>query len=253
MKRLILIITLFTLFLNCASAAEIKTVTKDYNVVAADKFTISAKLVYPKQKNVMNYKTVVLLHSLGYNSNWWSTLPDELLQKGYAVLFIDFRGHGESIYNSKLARVSYTSLTRHAYAKYPDDVLTVIDTIKKENKRTFFNDWAIVGCDVGSATAIHVANKISYKPKTIVMISPVVEYKGLYVPVKYAELNNIDVLAITGSNDVTGEKANKYLKRFAQSTYAEYSADSKLVGMLMFKKDETLPKFIASWIYQYLN
>lgn len=253
MKRLIFIITLFTLFLNCAFASGIKTVTKDYKVVTADKFTMTAKLVYPKVKDIKNYKTVVLLHSLGYSSEWWSTLPDELLEKGYAVLLIDLRGHGNSILNSKLTRVSYTGMTRKAFARYPDDVLSVIEYVKKENKRTFFNDWAIVGSDIGAATAVHVANKISYKPKTIVMLAPVIEYKGIYVPVKYAELNNIDVLAITGKRDVSGERANNYLKKFAQSTYAEYTAESKSVGMLMFKTDDTLAKVIATWIYQYLN
>jgi pimeloyl-ACP methyl ester carboxylesterase len=253
MKRLILIITLFTLFLNCAYASAVKTVTKDYKVVTADNFTMTARLEYPKIKSAVNYKTVVLLHSLGYNSEWWSTLPQELLDKGYAVLMIDFRGHGNSILNAKLARVSWMSMKNSAFDKYPDDVLTVINYVKNENKRTFFNEWAIVGSDIGAATAVHVANKIEYKPKTIVMLAPVVKSKGLYVPVKYAELNDIDVLAITGKNDVSGVKANQYLKKFAQATYTEYTADTKYVGMLMLKNDETLPKVIASWINQYLK
>ena len=253
MKRLIIIITLFTLLFNCAYASAAKTVTKDYKIVTKDKFTLAAKLEYPKIKDAKNYKTVVLLHSLGYNSNWWSTLPEELLNQGYAVLLIDLRGHGNSVYNSKLVRVSWTSLKNKAYAKYPEDVLAVIDYVKNENKRTFFNEWAIVGSDIGAATAVHVVNQISYKPKTIVMLSPLVNVKNLYVPVKLAEINNVDVLSISGKYDVSSFKANEYLKKFAQSTYAEYISESKATGMLMFKTDETLAKVITSWIKQYLN
>ena len=196
---------------------------------------------------------MVLLHSLGYSSEWWETLPDELLDQGYAVLLIDFRGHGNSVYNSKLVRVSWNSLTNNAFAKYPDDVITIIDYIKNENKRIFFNDWAIVGCDIGAITAINVANKIEYKPKTIVMLSPLVEARSLYAPVKLAELNNIDTLSITGKTDVISIEAQNYLRKFAQSTFAEYTADSKSTGMLLLKHDSSLSKVIVSWITQYLK
>lgn len=253
MKKLIIILTFFLIFLNCAEAAKIKTVTKDYKVVTNDKFTIVSKLEYPKIKDKKNYSTVVLLHSLGYNSSWWEDLPQKLIDRGYAVLLIDFRGHGDSVLNSKLARVSWTSMKNKAFAKYPSDVITTIDYIKKENKRIFFDDWAIVGTDIGAITAIHTANEITYKPKTIVMISPAINSKGLYAPIKLAELNNIDILSVTGQKDVTGKNADNYLKKFAQSTYAEYTSTSKSTGMLMLKNDDTLTSVIASWIQEYLK
>ena len=43
--------------------------------VAKDGFNISATLTYPRIKNQKEYSTVVLLHSLGYNSQWWGDLP----------------------------------------------------------------------------------------------------------------------------------------------------------------------------------
>lgn len=253
MKRLILIITLFISFLNCSFAADIKTVTKDYKIVTKDGFSMTARLEYPKIKAKKDFSTVVLLHSLGYSSEWWENLPDSLLEKGYAVLYVDLRGHGKSVYNSKLVRVSWKSLTNKAYAKYPDDVYTVIDYVKNQNKRTFFNNWAIVGSDIGVSTAIYVANSIPYKPKTIVALSPIINGKGLFVPVKLAELNNIDILSITGTNDTDGSNANNYLKRFAQSTYAEYTSESKSNGMMMLKNDSMLAKIITSWIQEYLK
>jgi len=253
MKKSIIIITLFLSFLNCAVAANVKTVTKDYKVLTKDQFSLVATLEYPKLKEKKDFSTVVLVHALGYNSNWWGSLPDELLDKGYAVLKIDLRGHGKSIYNSKLVRVSWTSLRNKAYAKFPDDIITVIECIKTENKRTFFNNWAMIGSDIGGSAAILAANKISYKPKTIVVLSPVVSAKGLYIPVALAELNNIDILSITGSQDIKSKEANEYLKKFAQSTYTEYTSDSKPIGMLMLKNDESLSKVITSWISEYLK
>ena len=253
MKRFIIILAFFTFFLNVSSVNAENFVTKDYKVLTNDNFTIVATLQYPKIKEKREFSTVVLLHSVGYNSEWWADLPKDLLDKGYAVLKIDLRGHGKSVYNSKLVRTSWTGLKNKAFAKYPDDVVTTINYISKENKRVFFKNWAFVGADIGASTAIISANRFENKPKTIVILSPVVNARGLYVPVKLAELNNIDILSITGKDDLQSQKANAYLSKFAQSTYTEYSSGSTTTGMMLLNRDEMLSPFICSWIDIYLK
>ena len=253
MRKLIIILTLFITILNCNCAFSANFVTKDYKITTKDNFSMVATLQYPKIKEKKNFSTIVFLHSLGYNSEWWGSLPQEFLDKGYAVLKIDLRGHGKSVYNSKLCRTSWKNLTNKAYAKYPDDVTTVIQYIKSENKRTFFNNWAFIGADIGGSTAVIAANQIKYKPSTIVILSPVVSTKGIYIPVQLAELDNIDILTITGKDDLQTKKANNYLKKFAQSTYAEYESSSPSTGMIMLKHDEDLNEIITSWVEEYLK
>ena len=252
MKRLTIILTLFLFFINASIAAPEKTVKKDMKVLTADGFSMCATLEYPKSKQ-KEYSTVVFLHSLGYSSEWWEGLPEEFLDNGYAVLKIDLRGHGASVYNSKLVRLSWKSMTNTAYSKYPTDVIKVIEQVKSDNKKEFFNNWAIVGSDIGASTGVLVANKIAYKPKTIVMLSPVVSTKGLYIPVKLAELDNIDILTISGDGDTQGQNAQEYLKKFAQSQFAIYISESRSSGMIMLKKDKSLISFIKSWVDQYLK
>lgn len=254
MKKLIIILTSFLIFINClASCAAEKIVKKDIKIVAKDGFALTAKFEYPNIKGQMEFPTVVLLHSLGYSSQWWEGLPQTLLDNGYAVVLIDFRGHGESVYNAKLTRVSWKSLKPAAFAKYPDDVITVLNYIKDENKREFFNNWAIVGSDLGASTAICVANKISYKPKTLVLLSPDVKSKGVYVPVQLAELTNVDILSIQGTGDVVAMNNYEYLSKFAQGTFDSYVSSSRSTGMLMLKSDKTLTDVITQWITQYLK
>lgn len=252
MKRIIFILTLFLLLINTAFAASPYT-KKEIKVLASDGFSINAVLEYPKDKTKKEFSTVVLLHSLGYSSLWWESLPQDLLEQGFAVLRIDFRGHGNSVYNSKLVKTSWKNMTKSAYAKYPDDVIKVIEYVKAENsKRAFFNNWAIVGSDIGASTAILAAEKISYKPKTIVLLSPIVETKGLYVPVKLAHLSDVDIFSISGTNDITGVQAQDYLKKFAQAQFATYTSEAHSSGMLMLKNDKSLAKIITSWIKEYL-
>ena len=241
------------MFINLEVGAAQKVVEKEIKAVASDGFNISATLTYPKVKNQREVYTVVLLHSLGYNSQWWETLPNELLAKGYGVLAIDLRGHGNSVYNSKLTKNSWKNMKNSAYAKYPDDVLAIINQVKEENsKKIFFNNWAIVGADIGASAGVLAADKMPVHPKTIVMISPVVKAKGLYIPVSMAHLDGVDFLSISGTDDIMSKDAESYLVKFAQDEFATYTSESKSTGMMMIKNDQGLAKMIAEWIGEYL-
>ena len=114
MKRVaLLILTLFLLFINCSVQAAQKYTKKAIKAVSTDGFNINATLTYPKIKTQKEFKTVVLLHSLGYNSTWWGDLPQRLLEHNYAVLSIDLRGHGTSVYDSALERTSWKDITNN--------------------------------------------------------------------------------------------------------------------------------------------
>ena len=229
-------------------------VKKEIKAISIDGFNMEATLTYPKVKNQREFSTVILLHSLGYNSQWWETLPKELLEKGYAVLSIDLRGHGASVYNAKLTKCSWKSMKNSAFAKYPDDILAVIQKVKEENtKKLFFNNYAIVGADIGASAGVIAADRLPLNPKTIVMISPVVKAKGLYIPVNIAHLDGVDFLSISGTDDIMSKDAEVYLAKFAQNEFLTFTSDSKTTGMLMLKNDPDLNKMIAEWISEYLN
>ena len=222
MKRFTLfILALFFILINTSVCTAQNYVKKNLSVVAKDGFNLKAILTYPKIKNQKEFKTVVLLHSHGTDSTWWLDLPDSLLSNGYAVLTIDLRGHGQSVYNPKLMKVSWKSLTNNAYKKYPDDVVNVIDYIKNEYPRMqFFDEWAIVGSDIGGSAGVIAADKVNgTKPDTIVLLSPIVQTRGLYIPVSIAQLNGVDFLSISSVEDSTAIEAEKYLKKFAQNEF----------------------------------
>lgn len=254
MKRFLFILALFLVFTSVTAYSSPAVMHKDISVQSIDGFNIKASFDYPKTKKQNKFSTVVLLHSLGYTSEWWESLPKELLDKGYAVLKVDLRGHGESVYNKQLVRTSWKNMTNSAYAKYPDDVIKVIEHINVENsKKYFFENWAIVGADIGANTAIMVAEQMSTKPKTLVLLSPTIDLKGLYVPVKLAHLEKVDILSISGTADYASEEAQKYLEKFAQSTFVTYKSESKSIGMLLLKNDKPLSKIITTWISEYLD
>ena len=253
-KCSVILLICFVINFNLSLFAASTTIKKDISTKASDGFQIKANLEYPKVKGKKNFSTVVLLHSIGYDSDWWGDLPSKLLADGYAVLKIDLRGHGASVYNSKLVRTSWKNFTNSAFTKYPDDFIKVLEEVKAENsKKVFFDNWAIVGADIGANTAVLAAEKVSYKPKTIVMLSPTVDIKGMYIPIKLANLDHTDFLCISGDGDSASYNAQVYLKRFAQSNFKTYLSDSKSSGMLLIKNDNTVSTIITKWIEEYLN
>lgn len=255
MKRIIFIILALFLFLTNTSVDAAPALTKkDIKAVAKDGFNISATLTYPKVKGQKEIPTIVLLHSLGYNSQWWETLPKNFLDKGFAVLTIDLRGHGKSIYNSRFTKLSWKNLKNSGYAKYPSDIIAVIEEVKKENtSKQFFNKWALIGADVGASTGILATDKMKLSPEIVVIISPVVETKGLYIPVSIAHLDGTDFLAISGTDDTDSKDAAEYLRKFAQNQFVTFTSESKSTGMLMLKNDPGLSNFITEWVSEYLN
>ena len=141
-----------------------------------------------------------------------------------------------------------------AFAKYPEDVLGIINKVKEENsKRIFFDNWALVGADIGASTGVIVADLHPVNPKTIVMISPVVKTKDLYIPVNLAHLDNVDILAIMGDGDTDSSEATDYLTKFAQAHFSKLTSESKTTGMLMLKNDPGLNSTITEWISTYLK
>lgn len=253
-KTILIILTLFLFLINTAVHAAPSVLEKDLKVVTKDKFNICATLAYPKIKGKKDYQTVVLLHSLGYNSQWWGDLPKNLLAKGYAVLTIDLRGHGKSVYNSRLTKLSWKNMKNSGFAKCPTDIVDIIEEIKKENtSKQFFNKWAIVGADIGASSGIIASDKLKSYPEVVVMISPVVETRGLYIPVSVAHLETSDFLAILGTDDTDSKAAAEYLSKFAQNQFVDFTSESKSTGMLMIKNDPGLANFITEWVSEYLN
>lgn len=255
MKRFtIVILALFFFITNTLCSFSASYTKKNLSVPAKDGFSLNGVLTYPKEKGKKDYKTVLLLHSHGTNSLWWGDLPNKLLENGYAVLTIDLRGHGQSVYNSALKKVSWKSLKNSAYQKYPDDIIQVIKYINDEfPKMKFFNEWAIVGSDIGASAGIIAADRLDFKPKTIVLLSPVVQTRGLYIPVSIAQLSNIDFLSIASIDDPTAIEAQNYLKKFAQDEFSVYTSSSRSSGMVLLKNDPEIIPIITEWINQYLK
>ncbi len=261
MKKFILFLVLLILIFNLSiSYAEEKKVkkpkspysTKEFTVETNDGHLIHAYLTFPKTK-MKGYPTIVMLHSLGSSSYYWIPLQEKLNIMGYAVLRIDLRGHGKSVYNKSFRQSSWRSYKDSVFLKYPSDVIQTMDYVKNESNKVNFNNWAIIGSDIGANTAVIVADKYSVKPKAIVLFAPSMTFKGLYIPVMLTELGTTPILAIASIADKYAYNEQIKLKRFAQSTFDTYNVSKGGSNMLITKYYPESVGYISNWLSKYIK
>ena len=188
---------------------KIEFTTKDNYILVGDLYIADKVSTKP---------LVILLHSFSLNSSVWVDTAQNLRAKGYNVLAMDIRGHGRSVYNEDMKLKSRFKFSQKEWAKLPTDVLQSIDYIKTHYTKINCKDLIIVGADIGASAGILAGEKTNPQPKKFVLISPQLNFKGLYLPVKTANLINSDFLILVSSADKTSIENTEKLTRFIQKT-----------------------------------
>lgn len=231
----------------------IKTINKEIEVQTKDGRIIKATLSYQKNDAKQKYPTVVLLHSLGYSSDNWGDLIPKLINAGYAVIAIDFRGHGKSVYDTSFKLKSWAYFNDKIYQKFPSDVIAVLNQAQKDSKKISMDNMAIVGADIGANTAVLASKDLKKKPKTLVLISVSTSFKGLYLPITLAEIGKVPILSIASQQDRYSIAEQKNLAKFAQGGYYAQNYPTGGMGMMMLTTNPTMSKDIVDWIKRFLK
>lgn len=250
-KISIFVLTIFILSFF-SQVAYCKPVKKDIEIQTKDSRIIKATLTYVKSPQITKYPVVLLLHSIGYSSSDWGNLINDLNSVGYAVIAMDLRGHGQSVYDKTFHKKSWVYFTPKTYSKFPSDVLGIINQAQTQAKNLDFKNMAIVGADIGANTAVLATKDLKIKPKTLVLISPTVTFKGLYIPIAMTNLN-MPILTMTSTKDRYSLQAQKELAKFSQGGFYAQNYPNGGMGMLMLKVNPSMSMDITKWIFKYLR
>ena len=112
---------------------------------------------------------VLLLHGYGENRSVWKDFAAELLGRGWAVMTLDLRGHGES--RSKNQRpIEASPDWRTNLHEFPVDLDPALDWLKSrarvDNKKI-----VVIGFDVGANLALIASGRFQ-EVRTVVAIKP---------------------------------------------------------------------------------
>ena len=229
MKKLLIYILIVFLCFNilCINSSKEKTkktykprnVIQKVEVNAKDNFIIHGTLYYYKSKPAIKRPLVIMLHSLGGCQNDFKPLIDLFISSNYNVLTIDMRGHGLSIKNSNNITRTWQYFPKSTFLKYPTDIADYYKTLfAKYNKYINENKLVFIGGDIGANTAILTAYELKLQPKAFVLLSPTLNFKGLYIPIKLTSLKS-NIMAVSSLNDRHSMKGIQDVNKYAQNEY----------------------------------
>ncbi len=231
------------------SAKKIKeTEPIEIEVPSFDGFYIAGNLDLPTYATVSNKAPLVIfLHSLGATSISWGNYPRKFKKLGMATLTIDLRGHGKSIKNKDNKNKYWQHFKTADFKKYPKDITSVLKYLKEEYPEVDTSNVAIVGSSLGATTALMTA--ISGEPiKTVVLISPMLEYKGFDLRLPIVKYGEHPILFLTSKKDRYSFDSCEELIKFAQGKKMLKSYPNGGHGLILLKFQPESEKTILNWV-----
>jgi dienelactone hydrolase len=112
---------------------------------------------------------VLLLHGYGEDRSVWKDFSRELLNRGWAVMTLDSRGHGESKLKNQRP-IEVTPDWRTNLHEFPVDLDPALDWLKSR-PRVDNNKIVVIGFDVGANLALIASGRFQ-EVRTVVAIKP---------------------------------------------------------------------------------
>jgi len=246
---LIICISILMLNTDASFAKKKKKGPVELEITTRDGFHIKGQLDIPPKTSVKNrVPLVIFLHSIGSDHNEWGTYPSEI-KTGLraATLCFDFRGHGKSILNKRNKKVYWEYLKLEEYKKYPYDIIDVLKFIKEQYPEIDSSNIAIVGANLGANMGL-MAGSLGVNAKTIIMFSPMLDYKGYDLRLSIVKYGVHPLLMMVSKQDTYSYHSSVELIKFAQGKklLKAYPNGGNGVNLLKFQPD--CKPLVTNWI-----
>jgi pimeloyl-ACP methyl ester carboxylesterase len=112
---------------------------------------------------------VLLLHGYGEDRSVWTDFSKQLLERGWAVMTIDLRGHGQSRMKNGLS-IKPSTDWRVNSREFPQDLEPALDWLKSR-PRVDGRKIAVIGFDIGADLALIASGRFP-EVRTAVAVNP---------------------------------------------------------------------------------
>ena len=181
---------------------------------------------------------VILLHMLGSDRTAWDGFARTLTAAGYAAFAVDMRGHGE------------TGGARD-FKQATDDLQRVWSyfTARREvdAKRT-----AVVGASIGANMAL-ITGALQPAIKTVVLLSPGLDYRGVTTTGVIAEYGDRPVLIVASMEDIYPADSSRQLQQLAKGESQLVMYEGAGHGTNMFGPEPQLADLIIAWLHDHVD
>ncbi len=208
-------------------SVEIKT--EDSWILKGDLYKVN----YNEEDKKLIGNTLLLLHMLPSDRSSYNQIIPSLIELGFNILNLDWRGHGESVYKedkcpqggfpTTLAcppkkAISYESFTNEDYKSALLDVEAAVKFLEEQGVKK--ENLGIIGASIGANYALQFAAK-NPQIKFIVLLSPGLDYHGVKTieGIKTLAETDVKILIYSSSTDedtVSYKSCKKLEKEYAE-------------------------------------
>ena len=175
----------------------------------------------------------LLLHMNGSNKNSWKAFAAQLQAAGYSVLAIDLRGHGETG-----GKVDWN--------KAPGDVLEVLNQMRNlpdvDPARI-----SVIGASIGANLAVQACAD-SQACKSVVMISPGLNYLGVMALDPLTRYGNGSVLIIASRDDQPSGTDSVTLDKDAKGNHTLQLYNGSAHGTDLLGTQPDVIRLVIQWL-----
>jgi len=182
----------------------------------------------------------ILLHMLGSDRQVWQDngFAEHLAENGYAVLTVDMRGHGATG-GSNDWQLAPEDLSRVW------DYFTSFESV--DSQRT-----AVIGASIGANLALVTGANVP-AIKTVVLLSPGLDYRGVTTKNPIAAYGERPLLIVASEEDTYAADSSRTLSGLAQGESQLQMYNGAGHGTSMFNAQPDLSDLILNWLAQNLN
>jgi len=185
---------------------------------------------------------------LGRDRSSYDVLLEPLRSAGYALLTVDFRGHGESRQgppdaSGRPVQLDWESFTSQDWLQTVEDARAGLDALRRR-RGVDPSHVGVVGASIGANAALRaVADDASVR--SLVLLSPGLDYRGVTTADRAAALAGRPTFVAAAQDDTYAYTSSQQLvAAMPQAEFATLAGDAH--GTNMFDAHpELLPKVLA--------
>ena len=202
----------------------------------------------PKVKKTVKIPLIIFIHELSQSKEIWKPYARELAEKGYSVLAVDLRGHGDSILD-RYSRKKYWRTFEAEDWKYIDsEIINAVELLKNNHPQVNTEQVVLIGSSLGACVAIIAGEKQKNIVKGLVLISPFTHYKGMETRVPLVDYGNHPILVLVSKADTNSYAASQELVKYAQGEHEIVLVNNAGHGTFMLKHEPKLKTIIYEWL-----
>lgn len=189
-------------------------------------------------------KSILLLHILPGNRGDFNEFAEFLWQKGYNVLNIDERGHGDSeAWSSETG--SWQEFTQADYDRMIYDVEAAAQWLKD---RVSDAELVVIGGSIGANLALLYGAKA--QPKVVVAFSPGLDYHGIKTEIASRNFRQ-NLLIVASRDDTYSFESSEKLFEISKASHKEFIRyEDAGHGTRMFDAEPELKQRVLDFLSQ---